>query len=70
MIPGNSFLDDFKETEIGPIPVDWDVVQLGKACQLGRENVDPQELPEMPYVGLEHIESGEPNYEGGAIAAR
>ncbi len=60
MIPGNSFLDNFKETEIGPIPVDWDVVQLGKACQLGRENVDPQELPEMPYVGLEHIESGEP----------
>jgi len=50
----------FKETEIGPIPAEWEVVSLSRVCKLGRENVDPQELPEMPYVGLEHIDSGEP----------
>ena len=50
----------FKMTELGPIPVEWEVVSLGRVCKLGRENVDPQELPEIPYVGLEHIDSGEP----------
>ncbi len=49
-----------KETEIGEIPEHWEVVRLGELCQLDRENVEPQELPEMPYVGLEHIESSEP----------
>jgi len=49
-----------KETEIGEIPEHWEVVRLGELCQLDRENLEPQELPEMPYVGLEHIESGEP----------
>jgi len=53
-------LDCFKETEIGPIPVEWEVVRLDKLCRLGRESVDPQESPEMPYVGLQHIDSGEP----------
>jgi type I restriction enzyme S subunit len=52
--------EGFKETEIGPIPVDWEVVRLGELCQLDRENVEPRGLPEMPYVGLEHIDSGEP----------
>jgi type I restriction enzyme S subunit len=52
--------DAFKETEIGPIPVEWDVVQLGKICQLGKDSVNPQESPGVPYVGLEHIDSGEP----------
>lgn len=28
--PGQEFPDDFKETESGPIPVDWDVVWWGK----------------------------------------
>jgi len=50
----------FKETELGSIPMEWEVVSLGRVCKLGRENVDPQELPEIPYVGLEHIDSGEP----------
>jgi type I restriction enzyme S subunit len=31
-MPGNSFLDSFKEAEIGPIPVDWDVVRLGEVA--------------------------------------
>jgi len=52
--------DGFKETEIGSIPVEWEVVRLGELCQLDRENVEPRELPDMPYVGLEHIDSGEP----------
>jgi type I restriction enzyme S subunit len=50
----------FRETEIGPIPAEWEVVSLGRLCQLGRDTVAPQELPAMPYVGLEHIDSGEP----------
>jgi len=60
MISDSNFPGSFKETEIGPIPVGWNVVQFGKACKLSRENVDPREWPEMPYVGLKHIESGEP----------
>lgn len=59
MLPYVYVPDSFKETEIGPIPVDWEVVQLDKACRLRRDNVEPQELPEMPYVGLAHIDSGE-----------
>lgn len=49
----------WKETEIGLIPADWNLVQLKEICFLGRENVDPQDLPQMPYVGLEHIDSGD-----------
>ena len=52
--------EGFKETEIGPIPVEWQVVRLDNLFRLGRENVNPQKLPEMPYVGLQHIDSGEP----------
>ena len=52
--------DSFKETKIGPIPVEWEVVPLGRICQLGRKSVDPRDLPEVPYIGLEHIDSGEP----------
>ena len=55
-----SAFNDFKETEIGAVPVDWDVVRLDKLCRLGRKSVEPQESPEIPYVGLEHMDSGEP----------
>ncbi len=50
----------FKETEIGLIPAEWDIVPLGNLCQRGRESVDPQEIPSTPYVSLGHMDSGDP----------
>lgn len=35
----------FKETEIGAIPADWDVMPLGKAALLNKRTVDPQSCP-------------------------
>jgi len=34
MMPSNDLPDNFKETEIGPIPVDWEVVRLGDVASL------------------------------------
>ena len=42
------------------IPPEWSVAPLGRACEMHRENVDPREMPDMPYVGLEHFDGGDP----------
>jgi type I restriction enzyme S subunit len=34
MMPDNDLPDGFKETEIGPIPVEWEVVRLGEVASL------------------------------------
>ncbi|TEU13938.1 MAG: hypothetical protein E3J21_17300 [Anaerolineales bacterium] len=45
-MPDNSLLDDFKETEIGPIPVDWEAVVIANVIDdtisgdWGKENND------------------------------
>jgi len=50
----------FKETEVGDIPQEWEVAQLADICGLRTETVDPNTLSHVRYVGLEHIESGNP----------
>jgi len=32
MMPSNNLPDNFKETEIGPIPADWEIAPLGELC--------------------------------------
>ncbi|ADC66321.1 restriction modification system DNA specificity domain protein [Ferroglobus placidus DSM 10642] len=50
----------FKDSEIGKVPEDWEVVKLGKVAEQRKEIVDPTEVdPVTPYVGLEHVNSGE-----------
>jgi type I restriction enzyme S subunit len=39
-------------------PDGWKIVRLGEVVALRKEPVDPKKESELPYVGLEHIESG------------
>jgi type I restriction enzyme S subunit len=51
---------EFQETEIGKIPIDWRIAKLGEIAVSRKEIVYPQqEESSTPYVGLEHIMSGE-----------
>ncbi|MCL0050614.1 restriction endonuclease subunit S [Dehalococcoidia bacterium] len=49
-----------KQTEIGLIPEEWEVVRLGEVCEMDSNQVLPNtaDAKQLPYVGLEHIESG------------
>ncbi len=47
-----------KQTEIGEMPESWQVVKLGDIASVRRESIQPSAHPNMPYVGLEHIQSG------------
>jgi type I restriction enzyme S subunit len=48
-----------KQTPIGNIPKDWDVVTLGAVCEQRNDMVQPTETGSYTFVGLEHISSGE-----------
>ncbi len=48
-----------KETEIGLVPESWEVVELADICERISRNVQPNPNGEKPYVGLEHIVSGQ-----------
>lgn len=48
-----------KETEIGPVPEHWDVARLEQLMRLRKENILPGDVPNMRYVGLEHVNPGE-----------
>jgi len=54
------FTPKFKETEVGLVPVDWDVVPLGRICDVHNQMYDPTDNDIVPYVGLEHITPGTP----------
>ncbi len=43
--------DDFKETEIGPVPVDWDVVPLGSLADVKYGKAKPKIEGSIPAVG-------------------
>ena len=48
-MPSASLADEFKETEIGPIPVDWDVMPLRKAAKRSKATTNPQSCPEEAF---------------------
>jgi type I restriction enzyme S subunit len=49
---------EFKQTKIGKIPKEWEIITLSKICKLIRENYEPQRNGSLPFIGLEHITSG------------
>jgi type I restriction enzyme S subunit len=52
---------EFKDTEIGRIPKDWEVVKLGDIVEINRESKDPRkEVPNETflYIDIESIEGG------------
>lgn len=40
------------------LPSDWEIAPLGDLCQPRKAIVDPQDSDRLPYVGLEHLDSG------------
>jgi len=46
----------FKETEIGKVPEEWDVKEIGDVCHLVRDSFSPSREDSRAYIGLEHIE--------------
>ena len=46
----------FKETEIGKVPEEWNVKEIGDVCHLVRNSFSPSKEDSRAYIGLEHIE--------------
>lgn len=57
--PALDLPEGFKMTELGPLPVGWEVVRLEGVMELCGETVQPNASVHIHYVGLEHIEPGE-----------
>src|SRR3990167_687463 len=51
-------MSGFKETEIGFVPKNWQVVELGVVCTQRKEIITPNSNGKGKYVGLEHIQTG------------
>ncbi|AKB21734.1 restriction endonuclease subunit S [Methanosarcina sp. WH1] len=49
----------YKKTELGVIPEEWEVGELGTCIKQVKESVLPESTGKTIYVGLEHISSGE-----------
>ena len=49
----------FKESELGRVPEEWEVVRLGDVCNQKSEITMPSGKGENKFVGLEHINPGE-----------
>jgi len=49
----------FKESEVGRVPVEWEVARLGYVCNQKSEITMPSGKGENKFVGLEHINPGE-----------
>jgi type I restriction enzyme S subunit len=52
---------EFKDTEIGRIPKDWRIVELGETVEINKESIDPiKEIPNKTfiYIDIDSIESG------------
>jgi type I restriction enzyme S subunit len=43
--------NDFKETELGPLPVDWEVVQLGAIANIKYGKAKPKTSGTVPVIG-------------------
>lgn len=48
--------DGYKETEIGVIPEDWEVVKLSKIVSNRSEKYTPKEDEHLKYIALEHLD--------------
>jgi len=50
---------EFKDTKIGRIPKEWEVVRLGEICKQRNQIILPSGKGKYKFIGLEHITSGE-----------
>ena len=50
---------EFKETEIGKIPKEWEMTKLENIIKQKKETVSPFNIQPTRYIGLEHIDSGD-----------
>lgn len=47
---------EFKDSDIGQIPENWENIVLGQLVEIRKETVLPNQENETVYIGLEHIE--------------
>lgn len=61
-------LKGFKETQIGPIPVEWEVAPLSRAAEYKKVALDPQSHPDevFDYYSFSAYLSGKPALEHGS----
>jgi type I restriction enzyme S subunit len=52
--------NEYRETDVGQIPADWEVTPLGNVLRIRGEGTQPSTMGTARYVGLEHIDSGSP----------
>lgn len=45
----------YKHTELGILPIDWEVVRLGEIAEIRKDKFNPQKNKKVPCVELEHI---------------
>lgn len=57
--------EGYKETELGEIPVNWEVRSL-EECLLEHHNISIPPHPDCRYLGLEHLETGSNSINGFA----
>jgi len=50
---------EFKDSKLGKIPKEWNIVKIEDICSLRRENYEPEKDSNFNYIGLEHINSGD-----------
>jgi len=51
--------EGYKMTELGPLPQDWRPTRLVEMATLVKDKIEPFEAGDLPYIGLEHIDSGD-----------
>ena len=50
----------YRMTELGLLPEEWRVAPLGDLATIRGETINPSQRPDLRYVGLEHLVSGDP----------
>jgi type I restriction enzyme S subunit len=51
--------EEFRDTEIGKIPKEWQIVKFGDICSQRKEIIQPTGEGVIKFIGLEHIIPGE-----------
>lgn len=52
--------EGYRMTELGPLPKEWRMTALGQMATLVTDKTEPSEATGLPYIGLEHIDTGDP----------
>ena len=52
--------DPLNPVQEGDLPEGWQHKPLDKLCELVKDQIQPSAAAGLPYLGLEHIDPGEP----------